>query len=236
MTMKTSAAGPPLSLTTPSTASSAPAWVREMGQRALNWWWLKAIGTTVVTWVFFIAYFHLLRHPAFPSMVMPLTPLDHGMPFQPPLLIAYFSLWVYVGLAPGLQLRFLDLLVYGLWAMALCATGLLLFYFFPTEIPSVIRHTSDFPGFALMRGVDAAGNACPSMHVAVGIFSARGLDDVLRRVRAPVGWRWANGAWFLAIAYSTLAVKQHVVLDVLAGAALGWVFAWASARWRPVGG
>lgn len=214
----------------------SPTWVRDIGRRALSWWWLKALGTTVVIWGFFIAYFHMLRHPAYLPHVMPLTALDHWMPFQPPMLVAYFSLWVYVGLAPGLQRRFLDLLVYGLWAIALCLTGLAFFHFFPTEIPLSIRHTSDFPGFALMRGVDAAGNACPSMHVAMGIFSAWGLESVLRQVRAPVGWRWANVVWFLAIAYSTLAVKQHVFLDVVAGALLGMVFALASTRWCPGAG
>jgi hypothetical protein len=213
--------------------TAPPSWLRDIGRRARSWWWLKAVGTTAVTWAFFIAYFHLLRHPAYPSSVMPLTALDQWLPFQPPLLVAYFSLWVYVGIAPGLQLRFLELLVYGLWAMALCLTGLALFYYFPTEVPMAMRRTSDFPGFALLRGVDAAGNACPSMHVAVAMFSALGLDSVLRQVRAPRGFRWANAAWFLAIAYSTLAVKQHVLWDVLTGTLLGTAFALAAARWRP---
>jgi membrane-associated phospholipid phosphatase len=41
-----------------------------------------------------------------------------------------------------------------------------------------------------------------------------------------------NVAWFAAIAWSTLAVKQHVVLDVVAGALLGLAFALPSLRWR----
>jgi membrane-associated phospholipid phosphatase len=35
------------------------------------------------------------------------------------------------------------------------------------------------------------------------------------------------------ICYSTLAVKQHVILDVVAGAVLGVIFAVLSLRWRP---
>jgi membrane-associated phospholipid phosphatase len=204
-----------------------------MWARMCNWWWLKALGTTAVIWVFFILYFELLSNPTRPATVMPLTAIDHLLPLQPPLIFAYFSLWVYVGIAPGVQWRFLPLFVYGLWAMALCVTGLALFYFFPTEVPHFIRHHADFPGFGLLRGIDAAGNACPSMHVAAAVFSAWGLHDVLRRVRTPAVWRYANGLWCLAIVYSTLAVKQHVLLDVVAGGLLGAIFAAAAQRWRP---
>jgi membrane-associated phospholipid phosphatase len=55
----------------------------------------------------------------------------------------------------------------------------------------------------------------------------------LRRARTPPWLRLGNWLWFLLIAYSTLAIKQHVVLDVAAGALLGLVFAPLSLRWRP---
>jgi membrane-associated phospholipid phosphatase len=195
--------------------------------------WLKAIGTTACTWLFFIGYFHLLRNPAYPVTVMPLTALDHFIPFQPYALGAYLSLWFYVGFAPGLLPNFRELLVYGLWIGALCLTGLGLFYLWPTQIPPLTIDVSGYPGFAMLQGVDAAGNACPSMHVAVAIFTAIRLDHVLRETRTPVAFRVANWVWFAAIAYSTLAVKQHVVLDALAGALLGIAFAYPSLRWRP---
>jgi membrane-associated phospholipid phosphatase len=195
--------------------------------------WLKAIGTTAFTWLFFIGYFHLLRNPAYPVTVMPLTALDHLIPFQPYALGAYLSLWFYVGFAPGLLPNFRELLVYGLWIGALCLTGLGLFFLWPTQIPPLTIDVSGYPGFAMLQGVDAAGNACPSMHVAVAIFTAIRLDHVLRETRTPVAFRVANWVWFAAIAYSTLAVKQHVVLDALAGALLGIAFAYPSLRWRP---
>ena len=97
----------------------------------------------------------------------------------------------------------------------------------------MMQPPSDFPGFALLRGVDAAGNACPSMHVAIAMFSAICLHDVLRRLCVPRGWQLFNGAWFLAIAYSTVALKQHVVIDVVSGVLLGLIFALAALRWRP---
>jgi membrane-associated phospholipid phosphatase len=71
------------------------------------------------------------------------------------------------------------------------------------------------------------------MHVAVAMFTVIRLDDVLRRAGAPGYLHLINGVWFVAIAASTLMVKQHVVLDVVAGALLGIAFALPSLRWRP---
>ena len=210
-----------------------PAWRAELGLRMRRHLALKLVGTTAFTWVFFIGYFHLLRHPAHPLSVMPLVALDHLVPFQPQMLPIYLSLWFYVGIAPGLQLTFAQLMAYALWVGALCLTGLALFYFWPTEIPPLMPHTAGFGGFAVLRGVDAAGNACPSMHVAVAMFSALWIERLLRLIQVPVPLRLINAAWLLAIAYSTLAVKQHVVLDVLAGALLGIAFALPSLHWRP---
>ncbi|MBT2323477.1 phosphatase PAP2 family protein [Variovorax paradoxus] len=207
-------------------------WTADIGLRMRRHLALKIVGTTVFTWLFFIGYFHLLRHPDFPVTVMPLTALDHLIPFQPQALVAYFSLWVYVGVAPGLQLSFRELVVYGLWVGALCLAGLGLFHYWPTQVP-LAAPASDFPGFALLQGVDAAGNACPSMHVAVAMFTAIRIEDVLRRARTPAFLRLANWLWFAAIAYSTLAIKQHVVLDALAGTLLGIAFVVPSMRWRP---
>ena len=65
------------------------------------------------------------------------------------------------------------------------------------------------------------------------MFTAIRVEDVLRWARTPLVLRLVNLAWFAAIAYSTLAVKQHVVVDVLVGALFGVVFALPSLRWRP---
>ncbi|ADU36338.1 phosphatase PAP2 family protein [Variovorax paradoxus] len=208
-------------------------WTADIGLRIRRLFLLKAVGTTAFTWLFFIGYFHLLRNPSYPVAVMPLTALDHLIPFQPYTLGAYLSLWVYVGIAPGLQLTFRELVVYGLWIGGLCLTGLGLFYFWPTQIPPLTIDVSGYPGFAMLQGVDAAGNACPSMHVAVAIFTALWIEHLLRQARTPIVLRIVNWMWFAAIAYSTLAVKQHVVLDVVAGALLGMAFAFPSLRWRP---
>lgn len=210
-----------------------PLWRAEIGYRMRHLFILKFVGTSVFIWLFFMAYFHLLRHPTQTPIVMPLTPLDAWIPFQPATLFAYLSLWLYVGVAPGLQRSFRELAVYGLWSAALCVAGLSVFYFWPTAVPPLTIDVSGYAGFAMLQGVDAAGNAFPSMHVAIAMFTVVHLHNVFCNVRAPAVFHWLNVAWFAAIAWSTLAVRQHVVLDAAGGAALGLSFAWASLRWRP---
>ena len=147
---------------------------------------------------------------------MPLTALDRLLPFQPHALFAYLSLWVYVGFGPGLQRTYTDLFVYGLWMGALCLTGLTLLYFWPTEVPPRGLDVSGLPGIALLRRVDAVGNACPSMHVAAATFTAIRVHEVRRRAHSPLWLRMLNWTWCVAIVYSTLAIRQHVALDVVA--------------------
>jgi hypothetical protein len=195
--------------------------------------WLKALGTTAVTSAFFIGYFYVLRNPVFPVVVMPEMALDRWIGFHPEALFIYLSLWFYIGVGPGLQRGFWELVVYGLWLAAMSLTGLLLFYLWPTAVPPLGFDASGFPGFALLQGVDAAGNACPSLHVATAMFTAIRVEQVLRDAFVPRWLRVGNALWFIAIAWSTLAIKQHVALDALAGAALGIAFALPSMRWRP---
>jgi len=211
------------------------AWAWQMLRRLRAYFWLKAFGITVFMGLFFVGYFHTLRNPVRPVLQMPLTALDLAIGHQPAALLAYVSLWVYVGFAPGMFHQLRHLVVYGLWAAALCSTGLLIFYLAPTAVPpyrasiDLLQH----PGFAILQGVDAAGNACPSLHVATALFSAVWTARFLQHIGAPLWARLVNWLWLALIVYSTLAIKQHVVLDVVAGVALGGAFAWASLRWFP---
>lgn len=193
---------------------------------------MKAAGTTLAISLFFIAYFHLQEHPAFPVTEMPLTALDLAIAPQPAALLAYVSLWVYVGVGPGLQRTVRDALIYGLWMIALCIAGLTVFYFWPTSVPPLALEAPATGMLAMLKHVDAAGNAFPSMHVAGATFTMVRVGEILRRIRTPTWLRLTNLAWFLLIAWSTLATKQHVALDVAGGATLGLLFSLASLRFR----
>ena len=201
--------------------------------RARRGFVLTVIWTTLLTGMFFVGYFQVQRNPVHAPIVMPLTWLDLLIPFQPKALLAYASLWIYIGVGPGLQRTLADFLAYGAWMAAMCLTALAIFHFWPTEVPAMILPITDSHVFALLERVDAASNACPSMHVAAAMFTALRVDEVFRQTRTPAALRLLNAVWFAAIAYSTMAVKQHVVLDVVAGMIFGMSFAVFSQYWRP---
>jgi membrane-associated phospholipid phosphatase len=215
------------------TDDSRPRWAAELGMRTRKTFVVTLIGTTSLIGLFFIGYFYVQWHPAHAPTVMPVTTLDLMIPFQPYALLAYVSVWIYIGAGPGLQRTFTEIAVYGLWMVGLCVTGLAIFYFWPTQTPPLMQDPSMSPAFAVLHRLDKTGNACPSMHIAVATFTLGRIDDVLRLTRSPLWLRLINALWFVAIAYSTLAVKQHVALDDAGGALLGLIFLALSLRWRP---
>ncbi len=193
--------------------------------------WFKTVGITAFITVFFQGYFYVLNHPAAPVTLMPLTAVDRAVGVHPLALPVYLSLWIYVSLPPGLMTEVRDMVRSPAWVAAWCALGLGIFYLWPTVVPHADIDWAQYPGMAFLKRVDGAGNACPSLHVTAAVFSAFWLEARLRHFGIGRGWRLANGAWCLAILYSTLATRQHVALDVAAGAALGAAFAWASHAW-----
>jgi membrane-associated phospholipid phosphatase len=212
-----------------------PPWMAEIGHRFRYRQWLKIAGVCAFMWLFFTGYFHVMRNPAYPVVTLPLTALDHAIPFVPQALVVYLSLWFYVGIPAGLAATLRTAVLYGAWTAGLCVSGLTLFFFWPTAIPRMPIDLADHPAFAVLQGVDAAGNACPSLHVASAVFAAAWIGRILREVQAPPALQVVNLAWCLAIAWSTVAVRQHVTLDVLGGFVLGACFAWLSRLGRSPG-
>ena len=194
--------------------------------------YLKGIGTTVFISLFFVAYFYVLRHPAYTPTVMPATWLDRLIGFQPLALPVYLSLWLYVSLLPAFFSARAELYRYGLSMMLMCVAGLCIFYFWPTAAPAPDIDWSRYPDMRFLKNIDAAGNACPSLHVATAFFSGIWFQHLMRRFGAPLWILMINWIWCIAIVYSTVAVRQHVAVDAMAGLVLGGVAAWLSLRYR----
>lgn len=194
--------------------------------------YLKAIGTPLFIALFFGAYFYVLKHPAYSTTLMPMTALDRLIPFQPPAFYIYASLWAYVSLPPGLLVLRRELYGYGAAMALMCLAGLGIFYFWPTAVPPADIDWARYPDMEFLKNLDAAGNACPSLHVATAVFSGLWLHCLLRRFGAPWWMLLVNGGWCAGIVYSTLAVRQHVAVDVLAGLVLGVLAASLSLRGR----
>ncbi len=209
-------------------------WYRQIAAVLFKHGFLKGIGITVFISLFFAAYFHLLNHPAYPTTVMPIIWLDRLIGFQPLALPFYLSIWLYVSLPPALLATRRDLYFYAIAMAGTCLAGLVIFYFWPTVVPVANIDWTRSPDVAFLKSIDASGNACPSLHVATAVFSGVWLHHLLGRYGAPKWILLFNWAWCTGIAYSTLATRQHVAVDVLAGLVLGVLAAWLSLRYRVV--
>ena len=214
-------------------SSRAAPWYRQAGARIWRNLPLKIVGTPVVITLFFAAYRHLLNHPRYAVTEMPLTFLDDLVRFWPPALILYVSLWVYVTVPSALLPSVRELVYYTGTIGAVCLVGLACFFFWPTAVPPPVVDRAGYPGFNVLTGLDAAGNACPSLHVATALFAAVWLGALLREMGAGRAVRGASWAWAIGIVYSAMATKQHVALDVLPGALLGLAGAALAVSRRP---
>ena len=205
--------------------ASVAAWRLELLRRICILPVAKGLATTLGISAFFTAYFWVLHHPFSVPTLMPLTALDRIIAFEPGALPLYFSLWLYVGIAPALLDSGRALAACGLATLAISVIGLGIFMAWPTAVPPADIDWSLHPSIEFLKGVDLAANACPSLHVAFAVFTGLCLHRLLRDMHSR---RWLlalNWAWCIGILYSTLATRQHVVLDVLAGTVLGAVVA-----------
>jgi len=205
-------------------------WIRQIAARMAYQMPLKAVGTAAFMLLFFWAYFGVLRNPLFPVTEMPLIFIDAWIPVSGLAFPVYASLWVYASLPAALLREIQPLVHFGIWMAALCLFCLGIFWLFPTGVPPAGIDWSLYPEMAMIKDVDASGNACPSLHVASAVFAAIWLARI---ARAMGGRRWVSGLiWLhcLAILWSTMATRQHVALDVLAGALTGAVFGLLSLR------
>lgn len=210
-------------------------WRYQLMARLRSNWWLKAIGITAYITVFMFVYFALLNYPQVAVTVVPLQPLDRWVGFVPWAVVPYASLWLYIGLVPGLLSLRDEMGWYVIAVTLLCLIGCGIFYVWPTVVPVFPVDWARWPMLDMLKSVDAAGNACPSLHVAFSVLTAVWLCGLLRSVGAP---RWLHGinvVWCLLIIWSTMATRQHVALDVEMGALLGGALALCSLYLGPVG-
>ncbi len=206
-------------------------WYRLALQALLPYLRLKSIGIPAFIAVFFGAYFYLLKFPAYPVTLMPVTLVDRLISFQPAALPLYVSLWVYVSLPPAFLAVRRELQAFTLGMTATCLTGLIIFYFWPTAVPAANIDWSLHPGVDFLKNMDASGNACPSLHVATAVYSGVWLHHQLRRFGAPLWVTLFNALWCIGITYSTVATRQHVAVDMWAGLALGLITSWGALRY-----
>ena len=164
-------------------------------------------------------YFWCQRNPLRPVRELRL-PLDDRIPFWPAWAWIYgFFYWPGV-LYTNWMLESSRAFVYlALSFLGLLAMQMACFIVFPVATPEAWRtlnggRTWSERFLAFVQRIDARSNSFPSMHTSVATLTALYLQPHL-------------GAWAFAfpvlIALSCLFTKQHYIVDLPAGAALGWL-------------
>jgi hypothetical protein len=92
------------------------------------------------------------------------------------------------------------------------------FFAWPTTLPRMVQNHGGLTGkaWSLLYETDVPANCLPSLHVALACICLHAIG----RGRSPVQ-RVFLILWGVGITLSTLLTGQHVLLDAVAGAALG---------------
>ena len=150
------------------------------------------------------------------------SPLDQYIPFLPVFIIPYLFWFVYIAL-PGMYFLFCErevfcrLMYFGMIGMTVF---LLISYVYPNGLAIRPEHLAGDSVFIKLTryvySVDTSTNVLPSIHVfnSIGIYLAVKDSDNLRKKK---GIRYASLTITVLIILSTMFVKQHSVVDVIAG-------------------
>jgi membrane-associated phospholipid phosphatase len=99
------------------------------------------------------------------------------------------------------------------------AVAAVIFWIYPTLSPRPPEVDARFYRW-LIEWVDGPRNAFPSLHAVIATLSAGYLWRHFQAAGASIYWSIALLLWWVTLLYSTLATRQHRMLDLLAGAAL----------------
>lgn len=184
-------------------------------------------GKRLAGWVasgVFVLYFYGVAKLAGPPNLLPLTTLDQAIPLLP------WTIWIYGSGSKAALLAWLTVpdARWGrrlLWTIAVCAAvASLAFFAWPTTYPRDLfplpaGDSATLRELADLRRADSPSNCFPSLHVALAWGVALNWAGWLR-ARS----RWAAAlpiVWAVGVSLGTLTTKQHYVVDVPAGMALG---------------
>lgn len=203
---------------------SSPRWLAALGRRCAVLWQLKLVGNIAATVGFFVLYFAVMQRALPHAWILPLTPLDRWLELRVVALPLYASLWLYLALPPAFAKELRELGTFAVNAALMSGIALAIFWFWPTAVPIFPIDGLMHPALHFLKTTDAAGNAFPSLHVSFSVYACSFIARQLREIGAPTWVRALNVAWAVGIVYSTLAVRQHVAIDVAGGLLLGGAF------------
>ncbi len=155
---------------------------------------------------------------------------DALLPFIPSFSIFYVMEWI-LGFLPFLLLK--DKKMIRLTTMLYLGVMALSYFFFlafPVQMlrPEIIPQTATGHLVAFIYGIDLPYNTFPSLHIILMLLSGLILLSV-RNPAAPFVL-----LMFFPVSLSTLLIKQHYVLDVLAGVVIAAIAFLVFIRYTPL--
>jgi len=167
----------------------------------------------LVLWVPYVALYQLSnRFPVFEPHRLAMSSIDEAIPFMPgllPLYLSYLPLYWWTGIRSESDERANRLFYASYFQMLIC---LPVFVLFPVQMPRELFYGAHAVSWAdgFWHWFDAPRNCLPSLHAANCLL----LMHFNRTRPAPL----LHGVLAAGIIASTLLVKQHYAVDILAGA------------------
>ena len=179
-------------------------------------------GILVIIWIL-APYSILQRVEIFPVMWMPELALDSAIPVCFEGVGLYYSYYLLLGMT-GLVVEkrlFIQYLYTIGWVTAVSHA----FYLFMPN--GVLRSDIDYEAapifYQMLVSVDLPRNAMPSLHASLSVVAAIGvqLSGNFPKWSKPLVWFWVLG-----IFWSTIALRQHVSIDLMVGSLVAVVVWW----------
>jgi membrane-associated phospholipid phosphatase len=189
--------------------------VRLRSQLALKLFLLVVLNLSV-----YAPYIYLQHHQFFPVTTIPSTALDRMIPFWDQSVWVYLSIYLLMPIGPFLMSDRKQLSSYASGIILISVIANTIFIFWPTFCPRPSVEGATV-AYKLLTAVDRPLHAIPSLHAAFAVYSALCGVLVIRDLGGQAMWRIALWIWAILILYATLATKQHMVADIVAGSALG---------------
>ena len=152
--------------------------------------------------------------------------IDRLIPFSPHAIWLYLSFFLLIPsaylLAPMERVKGLAR------AMQLTALGAGVVYFsWPTTMvyPFDQGTTLSSTVLSALAQVDSRQNCLPSLHMALTVLAVWAVGDGKHKVRTAFFVVWA-----VAIGFSILQLRRHLLIDLVSGAQLAWVVGWLVQR------
>ena len=181
---------------------------------------LKLILLVALNLAVWVPYQILQRVHFFPAITMPLSAIDHAIPFAPAAVWPYLSIYVFLPLGPFLLVDRHRILQYSRGVVGMSIIATIIFIFWPTVCPRPDANGANAMYHALIA-FDNQYHAFPSLHAAFAIYSALYAIEVARQLGRGRAIEYGCVLWAGIILYATLATRQHVFIDIVAGSVLG---------------